>query len=60
MNIWWNGRQIVRYSGPVGYHDDFGPYFKFGLYRDDSDQTYVAYFSRVRISARRGEVTEVP
>lgn len=56
VNVWWNGRQVVRYSGPVGYNDDFGPYFKFGLYRDDSDKTYTIYFSRVRLGARREEV----
>lgn len=37
--VWWNGLQIVRYAGPVGYNDDFGPYFKFGIYRDDTDKT---------------------
>jgi hypothetical protein len=57
VNIWWNGRQVVRYSGPVGYNDDFGPYFKFGLYRDNSDQAYVMYFNHVRIGARREDVT---
>ena len=56
-NIWWNGRQVVRYSGPLGYNDDFGPYFKFGLYRDDSDQTYVVLFKHVRMGARHEDVT---
>jgi hypothetical protein len=56
VNVWWNGRQVVRYSGPVGYNDDFGPYFKFGLYRDDSDQTYVVYFNHVSIGGRREDV----
>jgi hypothetical protein len=57
VNVWWKGQPVVRYSGPVGYNDDFGPYFKFGLYRDDSDQTYVLFFNRVRIGARREDVT---
>ena len=56
VNVWWNGRQVVRYSGPVGYNDDFGPYFKFGLYRDDSDKTYAVYFNRVRLGGRREDV----
>ena len=56
MNVWWNGRQVVRYSGPVGYNDDFGPYFKFGLYRDDSAKTYVVYFNHVRLGDRREDV----
>jgi hypothetical protein len=50
--VWWNDHQIVRYAGPVGYNDDFGPYFKFGLYRDDTDETYVVYFSEVRVGNR--------
>ncbi len=56
VNVWWNGRQVVRYSGPVGYDDDFGPYFKFGLYRDDSGKTYVVYFNHVKIGDRREDV----
>ena len=56
VNVWWNGRQVVRYAGPVGYNDDFGPYFKFGLYRDDSDKSYAVYFNRVRLGGRREDV----
>ena len=56
VNVWWNGLQVVRYSGPVGYNDDFGPYFKFGLYRDDSDKSYAVYFNRVRLGGRREDV----
>jgi hypothetical protein len=33
VNAWWNGEQVVRYRGGVGYNDDAGPYVKFGLYR---------------------------
>jgi len=58
VNVWWNGRQVVHYSGPVGYNDDFGPYFKFGLYRGDSAQTYVAYFRNVRLGVRREDVVK--
>ena len=52
VNVWWNGRQVVSYSGPVGYNDDFGPYFKFGIYRDDAERSYIAYFSRVKVGKR--------
>ncbi|MBO9668653.1 MAG: polysaccharide lyase [Bdellovibrio sp.] len=37
-------QQIANYRGPVGYNDDLGPYFKFGLYRDDVPFTDVIYF----------------
>ena len=48
VNIWWNGKQIVEYRGPVGYELVNGPEFKFGLYHSDSDQTLVAYFNQVK------------
>jgi hypothetical protein len=48
VNIWWNGRKIVAYRGPVGYDEATGPYLKFGLYHDDTDKTYVAYFNQVK------------
>jgi Polysaccharide lyase len=47
VNVWWNGRQIVEYRGPVGYDQPFAPKLKFGLYRDATEKTYVAYFNRV-------------
>ena len=48
VNIWWNGKQIVEYRGPVGYELTTGPEFKFGLYHSDSDQTLVAYYNQVK------------
>lgn len=56
VNVWLNGRQIVQYAGPVGYNDDWGPYFKFGLYRDDSARTFVAYFNHVMIGDSSADV----
>ena|ERR1700691_5362512 len=44
VNAWLNGQRIIRYRGPVGYNDDIGPTFNFGLYRDSTDKTYVVYF----------------
>lgn len=43
-----NNKSIINYKGPVGYNDDVAPVFRYGLYRDDSPQTYVAYFSGCR------------
>jgi hypothetical protein len=48
VNVWWNGKQIVEYRGPVGYELNTGPEFKFGLYHSDSDQTLVAYYNQVK------------
>ncbi len=48
VNAWLNGKQIISYRGPVGYNDEIGPVFNFGLYRDRSDKTYVVYFDCYR------------
>ncbi|RYZ67177.1 MAG: hypothetical protein EOP09_11470 [Proteobacteria bacterium] len=45
VQAWLNGELLADYHGPVGYSDDQGPLFKFGMYRNDSKSTYVAYFS---------------
>ena len=46
VKIWWNDHQVANHEGPVGYNDDIGPIFKFGMYRDDSDKTYIAHFAQ--------------
>ncbi len=56
INIWWNGRRIVQYRGPVGYNDDLGPYFQFGLYRDDTDKTYVSYMKQIKMGSQPEDV----
>jgi Polysaccharide lyase len=56
VNVWWNGRQIIKYSGPVGYDQEFAPKLKFGLYRDATPRTYVANFSQVKIGDRPEDV----
>ncbi|MFZ4714586.1 MAG: heparin lyase I family protein [Bacteriovoracaceae bacterium] len=49
VTMWWNGKEVGNYNGPVGYDDLEAPLFKFGLYRDDSELTYVAFFSECRM-----------
>jgi hypothetical protein len=56
VNAWLNGEQIVKYRGPVGYNDDVGPYFRFGLYRGMTDKTHVVYFSQVRSGVNAEEI----
>jgi len=56
VNIWWNHRQIVEYRGPVGYAQESAPKFKFGLYRDTTDKTYVAWFNQIKIGDTAQEV----
>jgi len=44
VRAWMNGNQVIDYEGPIGYHDDLGPYVKFGIYaRHDVKQPHVVY-----------------
>ena len=60
INIWWQGQPIVQYHGPVGYNDDIGPYLTFGIYRDDSDRTYVTYVNQVKSGSQPADVNLNP
>lgn len=42
--VWIDGHQVVDYSGPIGYNDARGPYFKAGIYRDGIPGTHILYF----------------
>jgi hypothetical protein len=48
VNMWWNGKQVASYTGPIGYNDDVGPSTSFGIYRDESPKTYISYVSEYR------------
>ncbi len=52
LRVWRNRRLIVNYTGPLGYPDDVGPYFKFGLYRSPAErkENLVGWFSEIKIS----------
>ncbi|MCQ1059685.1 polysaccharide lyase [Photobacterium sp. ZSDE20] len=39
-----NGKKVVDYQGETSYHDCLGPYFKMGIYRDDTPNTFQIYF----------------
>ena len=48
LNIWLDKNKIVEYQGPIGYNDIFGAYFKMGIYRDDTPETYLLYFDNYK------------
>jgi Polysaccharide lyase len=56
VNAWLNGKPMIRYRGPVGYNDEIGPTFNFGLYRDGTDKTYTVYFDEYRRGKSFSEV----
>lgn len=49
MNTWINNNKVIEYSGPVGYNDKNGPALQFGIYRDQSEKTYVIYFDEIKM-----------
>jgi hypothetical protein len=48
LKTWLNGDQIIRYNGPIGYNDDLGPYFKFGLYKHSGNIPLVVFHDEYR------------
>jgi len=36
LRVWNNRNLIADYTGPIGYNDESGPYFKFGIYCSNS------------------------
>ena len=48
VDMWLDGNKLIEYKGPVGYNDKDGPYFKYGIYRDDVPEAYVIYFDEYR------------
>jgi hypothetical protein len=48
LDAWRDGIQIVHYSGPIGYINRNGPYFKFGIYREPAPETLVVHYKNLR------------
>jgi hypothetical protein len=48
LDAWRDGQQIVHYSGPLGYINAQGPYFKFGFYREPAAETVVVHYRNLR------------
>ena len=49
VKVWLDKKLVADYKGPVGYNDDIGPNMQFGMYRDESSETYISYVKNVRI-----------
>lgn len=47
--VWRNGQRIVSYSGPIGYHDAKGPYFKIGIYRLPAAETFAIQIANLEV-----------
>lgn len=49
-----DGRELVNYSGPLGYNDALGPYWKLGIYRSTSPEPMVVEFRRFSLTEGGG------
>jgi hypothetical protein len=45
-----DGRRVFAEDIPIGYADDVGPYFKFGIYRAESPEPIAIRFRNVKIT----------
>lgn len=43
LAVWLDNKKVINYTGPTAYNDCVGPYFKMGIYREESDKTFVIY-----------------
>jgi hypothetical protein len=57
VECWLDGKQIIAYKGPVGYNDDNGPYFKFGLYHHDGISPFIIYHDEYSRGFSRKDVS---
>ena len=48
VECWLDGKRVIDYQGPVGYNDNEGPYFKFGLYHHGGDKPFIIYHDEYR------------
>jgi len=67
LEVWKNGKLVVKKTGPNTYNDAVGPYFKMGIYKFDwkynprkSNTTQrVIYFDRVRVGGAGSSYAQV-
>lgn len=55
-HVWIDGHQVVDYTGPIGYNDVRGPYFKSGIYRDSVPEAHIVYFDGYRRGADAADI----
>lgn len=51
LRVFLDGVQIVDYSGPIGYNDAIGTYAQFGVYREQSPETFAAQFRNLSLTS---------
>lgn len=56
VEVWANGRKVVRAKGAIGYENMTRQFFKFGPYRDAVDYPTTVYFDNFRRGASYAQV----
>ncbi|PVE23534.1 hypothetical protein DC522_15430 [Microvirga sp. KLBC 81] len=49
VNMWRDGVQVAHYEGPLGYNDQRGGYWKFGAYREASQETIAVQYAGISL-----------
>lgn len=47
--VWLDGKQVADYHGPVGYNDLRGPYFKFGIYKEEAPESIAVRYANMEL-----------
>ncbi len=49
VQVWRDGKEIANFNGPVGYVSYTGPYWKFGIYREPSPETFTVHYYDIKL-----------
>lgn len=49
LETWRDGVKIVDYSGPIGFINSQGPWFKFGIYRAPAPETLAVHYYGIQM-----------
>jgi hypothetical protein len=44
MKVWFNGNQVLDFVGAMGYDDQTNWYWRMGIYRRATNQTYMIHY----------------
>ena len=58
--VWRNGVELVDFHGALGFNDLVGAYFKEGVYRESSPETFAANFKGLSITTVSDKVLPQP
>ncbi|MBM6584340.1 heparin lyase I family protein [Microvirga sp. BT689] len=60
LDVWRDGKQIVDYTGAIGYKDQTGPYWKEGIYREHAPETLAVKYTALDVVTGTGSTSTTP